>query len=80
MDNMENRIKAVLYEEIEKELNEEYTDYKRKKLEELDFELERKRNEIVTNILNSIQILTSNEPIGVNVMIKVKNRIIMKDK
>ena len=72
-------IKTTLRKEIEKQINEEYTDYKMKKLEDLDYELERKRNEIVKDILNSIQILNENTPWGVNYMIKVENRIIVKE-
>lgn len=72
-------IKNILRKEIEKQINEEYTDYKKKKLEDLDYELERKRNEIVKDILNSIQILNENTPFGINYMIKVENRIIVKE-
>lgn len=68
----------VIKKEIENQVNEEYTDYKNKKLKDLDYELERKRNEIVKDILNSITILNENTPYGLNIMIKVENRIIQK--
>lgn len=68
----------VIKKEIEKQVNEEYTDYKNKKLKDLDYELERKRNEIVKDILNSITILNENNPYELNIMIKVENRIIQK--
>lgn len=70
--------KEIIKKEIEKQINEEYTEYKEQKLQDLNIELERKRNEIVKDILNSITILTSKEPCGINVMIKVENRIIQK--
>lgn len=75
---MENTLIKSLKNTIEQEINKEYTDYKNKKLQDLDYELEKKRNEIVKDILNSINILASNEPTGINVMIKVENRVIMK--
>lgn len=68
----------VIKKEIEKQINEEYTDYKNKKIQDLDYELERKRNEIVKDALNSITILSENTPCGLNIMIKVENRIIQK--
>lgn len=70
--------KEIIKKEIEKQINEEYTEYKEQKLQDLNIELERKRNEIVKDILNSITILISKEPCGINVMIKVENRIIQK--
>ncbi|MCI8700042.1 MAG: hypothetical protein HFJ47_01710 [Clostridia bacterium] len=77
MQDIEN-IKNVIKKELEKQINEEYTDYKNKKLQDLDYELERKRNEIVQDILNSITILNEETPFGLNIMIKVENRIIQK--
>lgn len=70
--------KEVMRKEIEKQVNEEYTDYKNKKLQDLDYELERKRNGIVQDILNSITILNEDTLCGLNIMIKVENRIIQK--
>lgn len=77
MEDIEN-IKNVIKKEIEKQIDEEYTDYKNKKLQDLGYELERKRNETVQDILNSITILNENTPYGINIMIKVENRIIQK--
>lgn len=65
--------------EIEKQINEEYTNYKEKKLQDLDIELEKKRNNIVQDILNSITILSNREPFDMNIMIKVENRIIQNN-
>lgn len=78
MQDIEN-IKNVIKKELEKQINEEYTDYKNKKLQDLDYELERKRNEIVQDILNSIIILNEDTPNGLNIMIKVENRIILNN-
>lgn len=68
----------IIKKELEKQINIEYTDYKAKKLEDLNIELERKRNNIVQDILNSITIMNENMPYGLNIMIKVENRIIQK--
>lgn len=70
----------IIKKEIEKQINEEYTDYKNKKLQDLNYELEKKRNSIVQDILNSITILSENTPYGLNVMIKVENRVILKER
>ena len=70
----------IIKKEIEKQINEEYTDYKNKKLQDLNYELEKKRNSIVQDILNSITILNENTPYGLNVMIKVENRVILKER
>ncbi len=72
-------IKNVLKKEIEKQINEEYTNYKNKKIQDLDYELEKKRNAIVQDILNSVSIMNENTLIGINMMIKVENRIILKE-
>lgn len=53
----ESKLIFVMRQEIRKELDEEYTEYKKKKLEELDIELENKRNEVVKKILDGIVIL-----------------------
>lgn len=74
MDNWTEIIKK----EVEKQINEEYSDYKNKKLQDLDYELEKKRNGIVQDILNSITILNEDSPFGINIMIKVENRVILK--
>ena len=76
MDN--NKLIEMLKNKIEESINEEYIEYKKQKLQDLDTELELKRNGIVKNILNSITILNENTPYGVNIMIKVENRIIQK--
>ena len=70
--------KEVIRKEVEKQINADYTDYKNKKLDELNIELERKRNNVVQDILNSITIMNENTPYGLNIMIKVENRIIQK--
>lgn len=66
----------VIKKQMEEEINKEYTDYKNKKLQDLDYELERKRNEIVKDILNSVSIYHEQTPGGLQIMIKVENRII----
>lgn len=68
----------ILKKQIEEQINDEYTEYKNKKLADLNMELEQKRNEIVKDILNSITILNENTPMGMQIQIKVENRIILK--
>ena len=52
-DEMVQSIKA----EIEKQVNNEYTEIKLQYLDMLEYRLEAKRNEVVTNILDSIDIM-----------------------
>lgn len=68
----------IIKKQIEEQINNEYTDYKNKKLDDLNIELEQKRNEIVKDILNSITIMSENSPFGMNIQIKVENRVIVK--
>lgn len=68
----------IIKKQIEEQINNEYTDYKNKKLDDLNMELEQKRNEIVKDILNSITIMNENSPFGMNIQIKVENRVIVK--
>lgn len=74
------KFQEIIKNELEKQINDEYTDYKNKKLLDLNTELEMKRNSIVKDILNSITILNENTPYGINIMIKVENRIIQSIK
>lgn len=67
---------AMLKKQLESQINEEYTEYKNKKLQDLNIDLEMKRNEIVKDILNSVNILGQETPMGLQIMIKVENRII----
>lgn len=71
---IEEKIKLIL----EKEINDHYTEIKKRKLKELDNELEFKRNESVKEILNSITILNNDSIYGLNIMIKVENKIVLK--
>ncbi len=76
MDN--NKWIEIIKKEIEEQINKEYTEYKQQKLQDLNIELEKKRNGVVKDILNSITILNETEPFGVNIMIRVENRIVQK--
>ena len=70
-------IEEVIRKEVEAQIEHDYTEYKKKKLSELDYELERKRNQTVTDIINSITIMNENTPNGLNVMIRLENKIIL---
>lgn len=78
----ENKIKSIIKDNLEKELNEEYTRFKEEKLKDLDWEFEKKRNEIITSLVNAVSIEISRnmyelEPI-INIQVRVEKRIINK--
>ena len=78
IDTLINNIKAHL----EKTINEEYTEYKNKCLEDLNNKLEYKRNDIVRDILNGIDIsINSNEPYSFEptILIKVEKKVFIKE-
>ena len=75
---MVDRFIEILRQELHKQINDEYTEYKIQKLKEFDWELESLRNEKVKNILDSINIATSQDHMGTNIMIKIENKVILK--
>lgn len=67
---------------IENNVNEEYTKYKQKCLEDLDYTLEMKRNSVVKNVLDGIDVvISSNEPFSFEptILIKVEKKIVIKE-
>lgn len=77
---MENIIRSIK-NQIEQSINEEYTTYKNKCLDELNTKLECRRNEAVKDILNGIDIsIRSNEPFELEptILIKIEKKIIIK--
>lgn len=80
--NKINEILKCITTTIERQVNEEYTQYKNKCLEDLDITLEMKRNSVVKNILDGLDIsINSNEPYDLNptILIKIEKKIYLKD-
>lgn len=77
-NSMINSIKETLA----KNVNEEYTKYKQKCLEDLDYTLEMKRNSVVKNVLDGIDVVMgSNEPFSFEptILIKVEKKVVIKE-
>lgn len=73
-------LEECIRKEIEKSLNEEYTNYKINCLEDLDEEIESKRNDIIGNVLNGVSVFIqdreefTNTP-AINIRIENKRSI-----
>lgn len=67
-DEMMQSIKA----EIEKQVNNEYTEIKLQYLDMLEYRLEAKRNEVVKNILDSIDIMFRQNEVSAEPTIQIK--------
>lgn len=78
-----NEILKSIHNTVENQINETYTQYKNNCLEQLDREIESKRNEIVKNVLDGIQISLDRSELAlepnINIRISV-NKIIRIDK
>ena len=78
-----NEILKSIHNTIEKQINETYTEYKNDCLEQLAREIEVKRNEIVKNVLDGIQISLDRSELGIEPIINIRigvNKIIKLDK
>lgn len=78
--NFDNLIEMIRLQ-IQETINDDYTQYKNKCLEDLNMQLERKRNDIVKDILNGIDIsINSNEPYTVEptILIKIEKKVYVK--
>lgn len=53
-------------------LNNEFTDIKSKLLQELDLQMEMKRNELVEQVLNATDIQFEQTPMGMNLNISIE--------
>lgn len=79
--NQCNNLIDVIKAEIRKQIDSEYTEYKNKCLQDLDMQLEAKRNDCVKGILNGIDVLLSNDnPMSLEptILIKVEKKVILK--
>lgn len=78
-----NEILKSIHDTVENQINKTYTQYKNNCLEQLDREIESKRNEIVKNVLDGIQISLDRSELAlepnINIRISV-NKIIRIDK
>ena len=60
---MENvQLIQIIYKQIQKDLDNKYTEYKNKCLQDLNLELESKRNEIIKSALDGIDIEMQENP------------------
>lgn len=80
-NNITNAIINSIKETIRKDLDAEYTEYKNKCLEDLDYKLEAKRNDVVRSALNGIDIsIMEQQPYSFEpvIQIKIEKKIILK--
>ena len=80
-DNITNTILNNIKETIRKDLEIEYTEYKNKCLEDLDFKFEVKRNSVIKSALDGIDIsIMENQPYSLEpiIQIKIEKKIILK--
>lgn len=80
-DNITNAIINNIKETIRKDLEIEYTEYKNKCLEDLDFKFEVKRNSVIKSALDGIDIsIMENQPYSLEpiIQIKIEKKIILK--
>ena len=80
-DNITNAIINNIKETIRKDLEIEYTEYKNKCLEDLDFKFEAKRNSVIKSALDGIDIsIMENQPYSLEpiIQIKIEKKIILK--
>lgn len=78
---MEQTLTETIKRTIEENVNKEYTEYKNKCLEELDYKIECKRNEIISSILDNIAInIQERQDFDINpaINIRVETRPIIK--
>lgn len=82
---MEQSLADCIKKHIEEKVNKEYTAYKEKCLDELDYKIECKRNQVISSILDRIAIEVQNrqefslEP-AINIRVETRPIIKMEDK
>lgn len=82
-NNYVENVVQTIKKQLEQSINDDYTTYKNKCLEDLNTTLEYKRNSVVRDILNGIDIsIISNEPYELEptILIKVEKKIVIKEK
>lgn len=75
-----NDILEAIKGQIEKQVNEDYTKYKEQCLKDLDISLESKRNKVVKDVLDVIDVVVSNSEMSLEPVINIKiiKKILMK--
>lgn len=61
MDDFENNILNAIKNTIEEQIDREYTEFKLMYLDNLEYTLEKRRNDVVKSILNTIDIRYLND-------------------
>ena len=80
-DEFNNRIIDSIKQTIRENIDNEYTEYKNKCLEELEYKIEAKRNKTVSAILDGIDVkILSQQPYSLEpiIQIRMENKIIVK--
>ena len=80
--NQCNNLIGAIKAEIQKQVEEDYTEYKIQCLKDLDYKLEAKRNECVRKVLDGIDVLISaDNPMSLEptILIKVEKKVILND-
>lgn len=79
---LETNIINAIKSEIASRVEMEYTDYVANCIRELRDKLESKRNQVVADVLNGIEIyISENDPMSLSptILIKVENKIVLKE-
>lgn len=82
-DDIVNNIIKSIKDTIQDTINSEYTEYKNKCLEDLDYKLEAKRNDVVKSVLDGIDVsVISQQPYSLEpvINIKIQHKIYIKEK
>ena len=82
-DDIVNSIIKSIKDTIQDKINCEYTEYKNKCLEDLDYKLEAKRNDVVKSVLDGIDVsIMSQQPYSLEpiINIKIQNKIYINEK
>lgn len=77
-----NNIITSIKHQIENDMNEAYTEYKNACLEQLDREMEVKRNNIIGNAINGVSIAMANRDMFLNepiIRIEIKKNVYLKE-
>ena len=77
-----NNLINVIKEEIKSQIEEEFDEYKQNCLKNLEYEIEKKRNSVVSSILNGISLQFSNTDMYRNepvINIQIKKNVYLKE-
>ena len=80
-DELNRAIITSIKETVKESIDKEYTEYKNKCLQELDYKIEAQRNKTISAILDGIDIyINNNQPYSLEpiIQIKIEKRVIVK--